>query len=324
MKTTKHLNRKVVVLTGASSGIGRATALEFARGGATLVLAARRDDALAEVVTECEALGAKAVFVKTDVTDSNAVQHLAQAAHELAGRIDVWINNAGIGAVGEFTQTPMEAHEQVIKTNLLGHMHGAYAVLPYFKEQGYGILINTISVGAWVPQPYTVAYAASKFGLRGFSGALRGELLKWPDIHICDVFPAFIDTPGFQHGGNYIGLKIKPIPPVYDPQRVAEAMVALATYPKEAVTVGGSANFLRFSYELLPGLTRRLMAGIMENYFHRAKTAPVSDNSLFEPSGSETGIEGGWRSPGEQRRVALTSAAIIAGLGAGIYFFNRK
>lgn len=322
MKTKKLLN-KVVVLSGASSGIGRAAALEFARNGATLVLAARREEALAELVKECENFGVKAIFVKTDVTDVAAMQQLAESAKKFGGHIDVWINNAGIGAVGEFTQTPMEAHEQVIRTNLLGHMHGAYAVLPYFKEQGYGILINTISVGAWVPQPYTVAYAASKFGLRGFSGALRGELLKWPDIRVCDIFPAFIDTPGFQHAGNYIGLKIKPMPPVYDPALVAEAMVSVAVHPQDSVTVGGVANMLRLSYMLLPDLIRRLLTGIMENYFHRAKPAPVSDNSLFEPSGSETGIEGGWRSPME-KKVSFRSAAIVAGLAAGIYLLNRK
>ncbi|MCC9168561.1 SDR family oxidoreductase [Pontibacter harenae] len=321
----QNLKGKVVVLVGASSGIGRAAALEFARHGATLVLAARREEVLQEVVAECESIGTKATYVKTDVTDADALQLLAQAAMQYGGKIDVWINNAGIGAIGEFTETPIEAHEQVIKTNLLGHIHGAYAVLPYFKQQGHGILINTISVGGWVPEPYTVAYAASKFGLRGYSGALRGELFKWPEIHVCDVFPAFVDTPGFQHGGNYIGVKIQPIPPVYDPQLVADAMVKLALHPKESVTVGGSGYLMRLSYILFPSLTRRILTGIMENYFSRAEPAPISDNSLFKPGvGSETGIEGGWRSPKDQRNFALTGVALVAGLAAGLYLITQK
>ncbi|QCR21434.1 SDR family oxidoreductase [Pontibacter sp. SGAir0037] len=321
----KDLKGKVVVLVGASSGIGRAAALEFARNGAKLVLAARRENLLAELAVACENLNTTATYIKTDVTNPEEVQQLAHAAMEFGGKIDVWINNAGIGAVGEFAETPIAAHDHVIKTNLMGHIHGAHAVLPYFKQQGYGILINTISVGAWVPEPYTVAYAASKFGLRGFSGALRGELLNWPDIQICDVFPAFIDTPGFQHAANYIGKKIKPIPPVYEADRVAKAMVELAYHPKERVTVGGSGYLLRGSYTLFPGLTRRILAGIMENYFSRAKPAPVADNGLFEPTDIGSGISGGWLSPEDkQRTTVLTGVALLAGAAAGLYLAMRK
>ncbi|MEJ7684246.1 MAG: SDR family oxidoreductase [Segetibacter sp.] len=202
-----------------------------------------REDALATVAAECTAFGVKAITVKTDVTDAEAMKRLAGTAADFGGKIDVWINNAGIGSVGEFTQTPVTAHQRVIETNLMGYLHGAHAVLPYFKRQLNGVLINTNSLGAWIPQPYSVAYAASKFGLRGFSEALRGELIKFPGIHICDIFPGFIDTPGFQHGANYVGRKIKPIPPVYDARRVAKAMVSLAVRPKDAVTVGASAVF---------------------------------------------------------------------------------
>src|SRR5690606_30491066 len=106
-------------------------------------------------------LGAKATSVPTDVTDANAVKRLAAAAIQFAGRIDVWINNTGAGAVGIYTETPLESHEQVIKINLLGYMYGAHAILPHFIKQEAGTLINTLSLGSWVPQPYTVAYSAS-------------------------------------------------------------------------------------------------------------------------------------------------------------------
>ncbi len=116
---------------------------------------------------------------------------LAATAKAWGGNIDVWVNNAGLLAAGAFDETPIAVHKKIIETNLTGYINGAHAALSYFKKQGFGILINNISVGGWFPTPYAAAYSASKFGLYGFSQALKGELYRWPHIHICDVFPAF-------------------------------------------------------------------------------------------------------------------------------------
>jgi short-subunit dehydrogenase len=248
----KEIKDKTVVITGASSGAGRAAALEFARHGAKLVLAARREDALAELVHECREAGAVAIAVPTDVTDDEAMKQLAVTAVNFNGRIDVWINNAGVLAAGEFTETPVEVHDRVIQVNLMGYLHGAHAVLPYFKRQSYGILINNISVGGWLPVPYGVGYSASKFGLRGMSEALRGELIEYPNIFLCDLFPAFLDTPGIQHAANYTGRILKPAPPVYNPQRLARKMVSLVKYPKKAATVDSTAAFLKLAWVFIP------------------------------------------------------------------------
>lgn len=314
MAKQRALAGAVVVLTGASSGIGRAAALEFARHRANVVLAARDEVALGEVARECERLGApQALVVPTDVTDAAAVQELAEAAAIINGRIDIWINNAGVGAIGAFDVTPIAAHEQVIQTDLLGYFRGAHAVLPYFKRQRSGVLINTLSLGSWVPQPYAAAYSAAKFGLVGLSEALRGELGRWPGVHVCDIYPSFIDTPGLRHGANYTGRSISPLPPVYDARRVARAMVALAERPRRTVAIGAPAILLRLAYLLTPGYSR-LSARFIEAALHRARPAAVSPGNLFEPPPGARHIDGGWRSLGTRRRALIASTAAAAGL----------
>ena len=320
---TRSLDQKTVVITGASSGVGLATAFAFAEQGAILILAARRMEALEEVVTRCKELGASAIAVKTDVTNAAEVYRLATAAMDYSGRIDVWINNAGVLAAGDYTATPIEVHEQIIRTNLLGYLYGAHAVLPYFKQQQSGILINNISVGGWMPVPYGSAYSASKFGVRGFSEALRGELGKWPDIHVCEVYPAFLDTPGIQHAGNYTGSVLKPAPPVYDPQRVAAAMVSLAVRPRQSTTVGAVATALRISHFLMPALTVAITARVMETYLKQADPASSSTGNLFGWNDASTDMHGGWSKKLMPAKTGLTVGLLAGGLAAGLLIWRQ-
>lgn len=319
-----RLEGAVVVITGASSGIGRAAAQAFARQRARVVLAARDDEALQEAAQEVRSLGGDALVVPTDMTLSDSVEQLANKAAEFGqGRIDVWINNAGVGAVGAFDETPLDAHERVVQTDLIGYLRGAHVVLPYFKQQSGGILINTLSVGSWVPQPYAVAYSASKFGLRGFSHALRGELAKWPGIHVCDVYPSMVDTPAFRDGGNYAGRSLQPPPPLCDPRQVAEAMVSLTLHPRHTTSVGLTATLLRFAHFITPGFDR--LSGLLTGAaLGSADRIAPSAGNLFHPALGERRIDGGWRKDAKRQRNLLMAGGIAAAGVLGLLLASRR
>ena len=319
------LNKQTIVLTGATSGIGRATAMEFARYGAKLVLAARQKEVLDEMVDLCDRLGGKAIAVVTDVTDATAMQNLAKDACIFGGGIDVWVNVAGIGAMGEFTTVPIELQEQVIRTNLLGYVYGAHAAITCFKKQKRGILINVNSVGGWVSFPYSAAYTASKFGVRGFSDALRGELHGCKNIHVCEVAPGFVDTPGPSHAANYTGRVLKPAPPVVPTYKVAHTIVLLSQKPRDIVFLGSAAYMARLGQFLSPTLMRFGLAKFMEVYFRNAEPAPVTNGSVFEPTTTHNQISGGYRSNVSSKKVTKAiGLAGAVGVLASVFFMLKN
>ncbi|MDQ1902157.1 SDR family oxidoreductase [Paracoccus sp. WLY502] len=311
-KPLNSLRGSTVVITGASSGIGQATAEAFARQGARLVLVARDHEAIEEVAQTCRDIGGKTLAIAADVTDAAAMADVARQAAEFGGEIDVWVSNVGTGAVGAFHEVPLEAHEQVIRTNLIGHMNDAHAVLPIFLRQGHGVFINMISLGGFAAAPFAAAYSASKFGLRGFAEALRGELVHHKHIHVCDVYPSFVDTPGISHGANYTGRQLSAPPPVLDARRVADAILRLAVRPKPTTMIGAPTALLRLGHAISPELTTRAMALFLESYFRRAPRVATGSGNLFHPAPQAGGIDGGLRSP--TQRSAVTGLAL--GLGA--------
>src|SRR5829696_8321932 len=192
-----EINGSVVLITGASSGIGRATAHRFAREGADLVLAARSAPDLEDTAGECRTQGAEVLTVPTDVGSEDQVQALARAALERFRRLDVWVNNAGVIAYGHFEEMPSEVFDQVIRTNLLGQVYGARAALAQFRRQGSGVLANLSSTWGRVTSPNVIPYVVSKHGIRAFSECLREGLSQTAGaerIHVCTVLPESVDT----------------------------------------------------------------------------------------------------------------------------------
>jgi len=251
-----------VVITGATSAFGRGSALRFAAGGAAVVLAGRSEHLLVEIAKECEAAGGRVLAIPTDVTEEREVEQLAQSAVREFGRIDVWVNNAGSGAIGSFADVPLEDHVRVIRTDLLGTIFGCYFAIRQFRRQGTGVLINVASVVGKVPAPYLASYVAAKHGVVGLGAALRQELqeAKVSTIHVCTLMPATFDTPVFEHAAQYASADETGIPPLNDSQDIVEAIVGLATDPQDELSVGSAAKVSVFAHQFFPGLVESYMA----------------------------------------------------------------
>ena len=308
----------VVVITGASSGIGRATARAFAKQGAAVVLAARRGEALEEAALECTAAGGQALAVPTDVSDAEAVQELGRRAMAEFGRIDVWVNNAAVTAFAPLEEIPLEDFRRILDVNVMGYVHGARTALPYFRAQGQGVLVNVSSIVASVPQPYTHAYSMSKAAIRALSASLRQELrLEGAQgIRVCTVMPATIDTPFFDHTANYTGRKVKAMPPVYTPERVARTIVKLARRPRREAVVGPMGRNLVLQSKVAPGQVERMMAmQVDRTHLSRTKPAAASHGNLFEPAPGTGSADGGWHGKRKTavRRAGALSAALLLG-----------
>jgi short-subunit dehydrogenase len=310
-------NNRTVVITGASSGFGRGVAERFAKDRMNLVLAARREDLIEKLARACEKRGARAIAVKADVSRRGEVERLAEETMRHFGRIDVWINNAGVGTFGRYDETPIEEHEQIIRTNLLGSMYGSWVALREFRRQARGILINVASMAGISGTAYSASYSASKHGMRGLGMSLRSELKVNGEkqIHVCTVMPTSMDTPFFQHAGTHTGHPVQPIPPVYDPKKVIDVLYKLAYEPVDEVVVGIRGKVGRFVGKLAP----MQMEKIMGKNVHRAemeqeKTAPESSASIFEPVEYGDGVRGGWKTgTGSKTALGLAAGAAVAG-----------
>lgn len=325
----KDLSNKLIVVTGASSGIGRATALLAAQQHATVVLISRQGKALRELAEECGQAGGRGIAAPADVTDPDALRTIAKSAHRQFGHIDAWINNAAVTLFAKFEVAPVEDYRRVIETNLYGYFHGAKAVLPFFRQQGSGVLINVSSMVGRVGAPYLSAYVATKFAINGWSESLRMELQDEPGIHVCTVLPASIDTPLFQHAANYTGRAIKPLPPVYPAELVAEAILGCIQRPQPEIYAGKTGALWAGLRLTSTRAAEKVIARQVETEHFQDTPADPTDGNLFAPMAEFNSVGGGWRErelslPPKRGKFAWAGAATVAGLGAAAGYFWRR
>lgn len=309
------LKGKTVVITGASSGVGKATAEAFAMEGCNVVLAARGKEALDKAAGDCRKLGAIALSVPTDVSVAEQVKNLTEEALQLTGRIDVWVNNAGVMASGKFEEIPSDTTEQVIKTNLLGYINSAHAVLPIFKKQKEGVLLNNVSIGGFIPAPYSSAYSATKFGIRGMIEGLRAEVSNYPNIHISALYPGLQRSTGNMHSSKYSGLDFKIPPFAADPKVMADALVRTAKKPKKNVYPNLSSWPLIKIYRLFPNLIGATAAAGMR-LMMKKNAETDTDGNVLNPSNGPMQIYGETSLPPmseKTKKVALIGLAFVAG-----------
>jgi len=294
-----------VVITGASSGIGRAAARRFAAEGARLALAARAEEPLHAVAAECAQAGAIALPVATDVRSEEAVREFARRAADRLGRIDVWVNAAGVMAYGRFEDVPSEVFRAVIETNFFGQVHGARAALPYFRAQGSGVLVNLNSIWGRITTPQVSAYVASKFALRGFTECLRQELRDADGIDVAMIMPQAVDTPIFARAGNFTGRAVRAVPPMFDADAIAEAIVRAARSPRRETTYGWLGRGLEALHAVLPVVHHRILPAAFEAGTFAGPPADRTAGAVLEAVSRDYAVDGGWR---RARRADLARA----------------
>lgn len=307
-----------VVLTGASSGIGRATAHALAERGARLALAARSEADLEEVRDECRQHGADPLVLPVDVADEDQVMALRDRTIERFGSFDVWINNAAVMAYGPFWDIPQATFRRVVQTNLFGTVHGDHAALSHFLDHGRGVVINVDSLYGRITSPFVSPYVTSKFAVRGLTRCLRQETAGMDDVDVCAVLPEAVDTPIFRHAANHTRREITALPPAMDPDRVVRAILDTIESPYPERIVGITGRVVAWGEALAPGLYERVAHRVFERIALRRRPAPIDDGNLFRPTPDTNQVDGGWRA--ERRRARRVSAAVglvVAAIPAG-------
>lgn len=281
----KSLDQQVIVITGASSGIGLATAHAAADKGAKLVLAARSEETLEKLVTTINAEGGHALHVVADVSDRAQVENIARTAIEYFGRIDTWINDAGVSVYGRLHEVSEEDNRRVFDINFWGVVNGSLAALPHLLKNG-GALINVGSEVSEAVVPLQGMYTASKHAVKGFTDALRVEIeeIDKAPVSITLIQPTAVNTPFPQHAKNYMENEPKLPTPQIDPFKVAEAILHAATSAERNVKVGLMATVNTAIEKIMPSLADKIVAKQADRQ-HYDEFPRNPDGALYRPSG---------------------------------------
>lgn len=320
----KPISEQVIVITGASSGIGLATAQQAARRGACVVLSSRDPVDIQRAADDIVAEGGTAIAVVADVGDQGAMEALAGRATTEYGRIDTWVNNAGVSIYGLLREVPLEDAHQLFRTNFWGVVHGSLAAIPHLRKHG-GALINVGSELSETALPLQGFYAASKHAVKGFTDTLRMELHhEGAPISVTLIQPAAIDTPYPEHAMNYLGVEPTHMAPVYAPEVVADAIIACAQSPHRNLRVGSGAKLYTMIEKTMPGVGDKMKE---RSAFDGSKTnkPPRDDDTLYAPRPNDGRLRGEYE--GHVMKSSLYTTAALhpvrsllgaAAIGVGI------
>lgn len=321
----KPIEEQTVVITGASSGIGRATALLAAERGARVVAVARNERALQQLVDEIASRGGRAVHVVADVADPAALDGAARVAMEVFGGFDTWVNDAGVGLYGRLAEISLEDKRRLFDVVFWGVVHGCRSALPELRNRG-GAIINIGSVESDVALPLSGIYSAAKHAVKAYTEVLRMELEHDAiPVAVTLIKPAGIDTPFFRHARSYLDVEPKAEPPVYAPELVAEAIVHAATHPMRAMNVGGVGKVLTTFRLLAPESVGDRLVEATQFSAQKSDRPRASADNLYQPLDDDGSVRGDY--PGHvRRRSAYTAAklhplaatAVAAGVGLAV------
>jgi short-subunit dehydrogenase len=317
----------VVVITGASSGIGRAAAHLFARAGRPLALIARGPEALEATRREVEALGARVLAIPLDVADDATVETATLRIEVELGPIGIWVNNAMVNVWGEFLDVPEAEFRRVTEVGYFGYVNGTRAALRRMKPRDQGSIVQVGSMISYVAAPLQSAYSGVKHAIRGFTEAVRAELMHAGSrVRIGMVLPASINTPFYDTAGNRMREGApRPVPPIYQPELVAEAIRHVAERGVREMFVGGAAEAAAIARTLAPGLTNQVLPLTYPAQRTSDASAEIGGGNLFQPAPGERGIHG--RFGGDALRVSphlwlaearTTAEAFLAELGGRV------
>jgi short-subunit dehydrogenase len=326
----KRLGEQVIVITGASSGIGLVTARMAARAGAKLVLAARSEEALRSITDEIIGRGGDAVHVVADVGREEDVRRVADAALGHFGGFDTWVNNAGVSIYGRVLDVSTEDHRQLFETNYWGVVYGSRAAASHLRGKG-GAIINVGSSLSDRAIPLQGTYCASKHAVKGYTDALRMELEEEAaPVSVTLIKPSAIDTPYKDHAKNYLPVEPQNPPPVYAPETVAEAILHSAEHPERDVYVGAGGKVLSSSGNYAPRLTDKVMEAALFDMQQTERPAPEGRRDGLYGASEDPRERGGYEGHVAESSLytkatlhLLVTGAILLGSGLALALWWR-